>query len=82
MEITYDTEADAIYIKLAEGKFAINKEVAEGVILDLGEGDSLLGIEILEASSRFSLQDLARVDVRMPLNLATAGGSRGAATGK
>lgn len=70
MEITYDTEADAIYIKLTEAKFVRNKEVAEGLILDLGDDDTLLGIEILEASSRFSPQDLGRVDIRMPLNLA------------
>ncbi|MDO8473152.1 MAG: DUF2283 domain-containing protein [Dehalococcoidia bacterium] len=79
MEITYDTQADAIYIRLSEAEFIRNKEVAEGVILDLGEGDALLGIEILEASSRFLPQDLARVDIHMPLNLAAAGHTRTAA---
>lgn len=73
MEISYDTQADAIYIKLSEAKFVRNKEVAEGVILDLGEGDTLLGIEILEASSRFPLADLSRVDIRMPLHLTATG---------
>lgn len=70
MKVTYDTRADALYIQLREGKFARNQEVAEGVILDIGEGEALLGIEILEASSRFSLEDLARVEVLMPLELA------------
>ena len=67
MKITYDTQADALYIQLQEGKFAENREVLEGVILDLGEGGILLGIEILEASSRFARSDLARVEVLMPL---------------
>ena len=67
MKITYDTQADALYIQLQEGKFAENREVLEGVILDLGEGGVLLGIEILEASSRFARSDLARVEVLMPL---------------
>ena len=67
MKITYDTQADALYIQLQEGKFAENREVLEGVILDLGEGRVLLGIEILEASSRFARSDLARVEVLMPL---------------
>ena len=67
MKITYDTQADALYIQLREGKFAENREVLEGVILDLGEGGILLGIEILEASSRFARSDLARVEVLMPL---------------
>ncbi|GBC85340.1 hypothetical protein HRbin11_01789 [bacterium HR11] len=67
MRITYDTQADALYIQLREGKFVRNQEVAEGVILDIGEGDVLLGIEILEASTRLSPGDLARVEVLMPL---------------
>jgi uncharacterized protein YuzE len=72
MKVTYDPRADALYIQFREGKFARNQEVAEGVILDIGEGEALLGIEILEASSRFSLEDLARVEVLMPLELAAA----------
>jgi len=67
VKITHDTQADALYIQLQEGKFAENREVLEGVILDLGEGGILLGIEILEASSRFARSDLARVEVLMPL---------------
>ncbi|MFH1141454.1 MAG: DUF2283 domain-containing protein [Chloroflexota bacterium] len=56
--------------KRGQGKFAKNKEVQEGVILDIGEDEALLGIEVLNASSRIALQDLCRVDVRMPLELA------------
>lgn len=40
-----------------------------GRYLDMGVGGVLLGIEILEASTRFSLDDLARVEVLMPLEL-------------
>ena len=70
MQITYDTKADAMYIKFREGKFVANKEIEEGIILDIGENKVLLGIEILEASSRFSPEDLGRVDIQMPLHLA------------
>jgi len=69
MQITYDTKADAMYIKFREGKFVTNKEIEEGIILDVGENKALLGIEILEASSRFSPEDLGRVDIQMPLHL-------------
>jgi uncharacterized protein YuzE len=72
MRISYDMQADALYIHFKEGKFARNNEVAEGIILDIGEGDALLGIEILEASSRFTPGDLARVEVLMPLELTTS----------
>ncbi len=74
MQVSYDTEADALYIKFQDGTFVKNKEVQEGVILDIGQDEALLGIEVLNASSRFSLQDLCRVDVRMPLELATRAG--------
>ena len=73
MQITYDTKADALYIKFHDGEFVTNKEVEEGIILDLGKDDVLLGIEILDASTRLGPEDLARVDIRMPLNLATSG---------
>ena len=68
MQITYDTKADAIYIKFRDGEFTANKEVEEGIILDFGKGNIILGIEILEASTRFRPEDLARVEIQMPLN--------------
>ncbi|MBN2543106.1 DUF2283 domain-containing protein [bacterium] len=70
MQITYDTNADAMYIKFKEGKFVRNKEIEEGIIIDIGEDNKLLGIEILEVSSRFLPEELSRVDVQMPLHLA------------
>lgn len=72
MKISYDTQADAVYIQLREGQFVANKEVAEGVILDMGEGGTVLGIEILEASTRLSSGDVARVEVLMPLEQTAA----------
>jgi len=54
MKITYDPKCDALYVKLAEGKFVRNQVAAmapDGVvpyiILDIGEGDVVLGVEIL-----------------------------------
>ena len=70
MKITYDTEADALYIRIADGEFAENREVMPGVILDVSAGGDLLGIEILEASTRCPVQELAHVDISMPLQMA------------
>ncbi len=72
MQITYDTKADAMYIKFCDGDFVANKEVEAGIILDFGKGNILLGIEILEASMRFRPEDLAKVEIQMPLNLAAS----------
>jgi uncharacterized protein YuzE len=72
VQISYDRKADALYIRLRTGKFGTNKEVEEGVVLDLDENGALLGIEVLEASSRLSLDDIAGVEIRMPLDLVAA----------
>jgi uncharacterized protein YuzE len=50
MKITYDVETDALYIRLVEGKYEcrtirLNEEIA----LNIGPGEKLIGIEILDA---------------------------------
>ena len=50
MKISYDSEIDALYIRLIEGKqecrtVRLNEEIA----LNIGEGEKLVGIEILDA---------------------------------
>jgi len=69
MRITYDTKADAMYIFFQDGQFICNKEIEPGIILDLGENDLLLGIEILDVSFRIPLFDIAKVEIKMPLEL-------------
>ena len=50
MKISYDSEIDALYIRLLEGKHEcrtvrLNEEIA----LNIGMGETLVGIEILDA---------------------------------
>jgi len=50
MKISYDAEVDALYIRLIEGPqecrtVRLNEEIA----LNLGPGETLVGIEILDA---------------------------------
>lgn len=49
MTLRYDPEADAVYIKLAEGDYDESEEVSPGVILDFTRGGQVMGIEILTA---------------------------------
>lgn len=72
MRITYDTQADAIYIRLREGEFARNREVDPGLVLDIGLNDELLGIEILDASTRVNVSDIANISIEMPLDITKA----------
>ncbi len=52
MVIKYDKEADALYIKLSEGKVAESDEEKPGVILDYDVDGNILGIEVLDASKK------------------------------
>ena len=50
MKISYDEEIDALYIRLIEGKHECRAvRLSEEVALNIGEGEKLVGIEILDA---------------------------------
>ena len=70
MRITYHTEVDAWYIPICDGESVENREPLPGVILDIGKGGALLGIEVLNASRRCPLKELAHVDTTLPLQIA------------
>ncbi len=52
MRITYDPEADAMYIRLKEGKVHKTKEVDENTILDYDETGNVIGVELLFVKER------------------------------
>ncbi|MCX6377664.1 MAG: DUF2283 domain-containing protein [Armatimonadetes bacterium] len=72
MHITYDVKADALYIRLKEGEFHRNREVEPGIVLDIGKNDELLGIEILDASTKLEMSDITKVSIEMPLDVTRA----------
>jgi len=50
MKISYDSEIDAIYIKLVEGKQECRTlQLTEEIALNIGQDELLVGIEILDA---------------------------------
>jgi uncharacterized protein YuzE len=70
MEITYDKEADALYIEFRKGKFAKNKKIDDFTIFDLDADGNLLGIELLDASKRIPTESLSEVNVKNLLAVA------------
>ena len=52
MQITYDAEADAMYIELQDAKPADNVDIEEGVLADLDREGRIIGLEILDARER------------------------------
>ena len=62
MRISYDAEADALYIRLMEGEIECrNVPLRENVTLDLGPEDQLVGIEILSPAATLGEGELPKV---------------------
>jgi uncharacterized protein YuzE len=52
MKISYDPVIDALYIRLLKGKHECRSvRLSEEVALNIGAGEKLVGIEILDAKS-------------------------------
>ena len=67
MNILYNDKTDLLYIRLDDKKQdTINKRVSEDIVLDIGEDDKIVGIEILDASKHLRLEKL------MPVNYETS----------
>lgn len=62
MQILYDSKTDLLYLRLDDRKQdVINKRIAEDIVLDLGEDDRIIGIEIIDASRHLNLDRLLPV---------------------
>lgn len=62
MNILYNDKTDLLYIRLDDRKQDVmNKHVSEDVVLDIGEVDRIVGIEILNASNHVNLEKLLPV---------------------
>ena len=61
MRIEYDREVDALYLRLQEKYVARTIEIEEGLNLDLDENGKLIGLEVLDATERYSLADIFNV---------------------
>jgi uncharacterized protein YuzE len=61
MRIEYDREVDALYIRLQEKYVARTIEVEEGLNLDLDDNGKLIGLEVLDATERYSLADIFNI---------------------
>lgn len=63
MQISYDAKKDLLYIRLDDRKQpVINKRFSEEIVLDLGAGNKIVGIEILDASKHLHLESLLPVE--------------------
>lgn len=62
MHVSYNDRTDLLYIRFDDRKQdVINRRVSDDVVLDIGEGDRIIGIEILDASRHVTLDRLLPV---------------------
>ena len=62
MQVLYNDKTDLLYLRLDDRRQdVINKRVTEDIVLDLGENDKIVGIEILDASKHLNLERLLPV---------------------
>jgi len=70
MRIEFDQEADALYVQIHEDYVAHVKEIEEGVIIDFDRDRKIIGIEILDVTKRFPLEDLVNLNIEnLPVQL-------------
>ncbi len=63
MQIYYDSKTDLLYLRLSSEKQKVrNIQVTDDIIMDIGEGDKIVGIEIMDASKHVNLEKLIPVE--------------------
>lgn len=61
MKITFDKEADTMYIELSEESFALNKKIDKETILDLDKKGNIIGIELLNINKRMTKDFISEI---------------------
>ncbi len=66
MKITYDKEADALYMCVNRGKIKKTVEINSRVLVDVGDEGKVIGIELLFVSERIPKEKIASVIRSLP----------------
>ena len=64
MKITYDSEADALYMRFIEATVT-TEHVAEGIAVDYTAAGEVAGIEILDTRKRFGDKKVVLEDIAL-----------------
>jgi len=66
MQILYDVKKDLLYIRMDDEKqTVINRRLSEDIVLDVGENERIVGIEIIDASHHLNLERLLPVNYQI-----------------
>lgn len=65
MKITYDKEADAMYIRFLDGDYQCRVvRLTDDIAMDFAVGEKLVGIEVLGASRLFKKPESPEIDLK------------------
>lgn len=59
LNVSYDADANAAYIRLSGAEILESEEVSPGVVLDFDAQGHIVGIELLDAKAQLSQELLA-----------------------
>ncbi|GJQ49740.1 MAG: DUF2283 domain-containing protein [Candidatus Kuenenia stuttgartiensis] len=66
MNIIYNDKTDLLYIRFDDKKQdVINRRFSDDIVLDIGENNRIVGIEILDASKHVTLDKLLPVNYEL-----------------
>ena len=67
MNILYNDKTDLLYIRLDDSKQElINRRISEDIVIDIGNGDRIVGIEIIDASKHLTLERILPIKYTIP----------------
>ena len=66
MKVRYDKSVDAAFIRFSSKRPVGGVEIKEGVILHVTAKDEIVALEILDASERFPVRSLFKLEVLKP----------------
>jgi len=68
MNISYDKDADCLYIQFQQGKVHRTRKIEEGILVDIDEEGKIYGIEIIDVSERMSIASLGKINIDVPIS--------------
>jgi len=59
MEILYNSKTDLLYLRLDDRKQEVlNRRISDDIVIDIGDDNRIVGIEIVDASRNLNLDRL------------------------
>ena len=69
MDITFDEQADALYIQFQSGKHVKKTiKLRDGLLIDLDRAGRIFGIELLDVSHRMPIAQLGHINLNLPVH--------------